>query len=115
MTEVIIPAFRDAPEEGKIVGHLLAGYSELEVEMLQCAFLVSNDIDAAVRTLYKDRGESRRIEAARKITEQAYINAGLESKYALTMDNMDWCRLLRNRYAHCLVLHSDRGIVLHGS
>jgi hypothetical protein len=102
MTETIIPAFRDAPQEGQIVGRLLAGYSELEVEMLNCTDLVSGgDIDAAVRRLYGTRGEKRRIDETQAATEAAYTNVGLGSEHAQTMADMDWCREIRNQYAHC--------------
>jgi hypothetical protein len=101
MTETIIPAFRDAPQEGQIVGRLLAGYSELEVEMLNCTDLISGDIDAAVRQLYRTRGEKRRIEATQTATGAAYNKVGLGSEYAQTMADMNWCRQIRNQYAHC--------------
>ena len=31
----------------------------------------------------------------------SYASAGLASKYNLTIANMDWCRTVRNQYAHC--------------
>jgi hypothetical protein len=101
MTETIIPAFRDAPEEGKTVGRLLAGYSELEVEMLGCVLEVSGGVDAAVRALYGTRGEQKRIEAMRSLTEVAFQKAGLGPTFAATMSDMHWCRRIRNQYAHC--------------
>jgi hypothetical protein len=99
--ETIIPAFRDATEEGNLVGRLLAGYSELEVEMLGCAIEVTHDTDASVRALYGTRGEFNRIKTMRKLTEAAFVKAGFGRTYAATMDDMDWCRTIRNEYAHC--------------
>jgi hypothetical protein len=101
MTETIIPAFRNAPQEGQIVGRLLAGYSELEVEMLNCTDLVSGNIDAAVRQLYEMRGEKPRIDATQTATGAAYNGVELGSEHAQTMADMDWCRKIRNQYAHC--------------
>jgi hypothetical protein len=101
MTEIIIPAFSYAPQEGQIVGRLLAGYSELEVEMLNCTNLVSGNIDAAVRQLYGRRGEKQRIDATQTATRAAYNGVGLGSEHAQTMADMDWCRKIRNQYAHC--------------
>ena len=112
--DVIIPAFRDAPEEGKIVGRLLAGYSELEVEMLQCAHGVCGNIDVAVRALYAQRGEAIRIKATRQIIEQPYIAAGLQPKYTATMDDMDWCRQIQESVRSLsVVLHAARGLARH--
>ena len=79
--------------------------------MLQCAFGVCGDIDVAVRALYKDIGEAKRINATRQIIEQPYIAAGLQQKYAATMDkagNMEWCREIRNQYAHCQWYHTTK-------
>jgi len=101
MVETIIPAFEHAPEEGKIIGRLLAGYSDLEVEMLMCTDFVIGDIDMAVRELYGTRGEFRRIQTMRQLTEAAYVGIELGPIYATTMADMDWCRQIRNQYAHC--------------
>ena len=102
MTETIIPAFRDAPNEAIIIGHILAGYSELEVELLGCVMGVNkNNVDQAVRALYKDRGEWRRIENAKTIIGPLYIKAGLQREYAQCISDLDHCRLIRNQYAHC--------------
>jgi hypothetical protein len=102
MTETIIPAFRDAPNEAIIIGHILAGYSELEVELLGCVMGVNNNnVDQAVRALYKDRGEWRRIENAKTIIGPPYIKAGLQREYVQCISDLDHCRLIRNQYAHC--------------
>ena len=69
--------------------------------MLACADGVLGNIDAGVRALYKDRGEAKRIKATRKIIEQPYIRAGLQQQYTVTMDNMEFCKKIRNQYAHC--------------
>jgi hypothetical protein len=99
--ETIIPAFRHAAEEGKLVGRLLAGYSELEVEMLGCAIAVTHDTDASVRALYGMRGEFNRIKSMRSLTEAAFVKAGFGTTYTAAMDDIDWCRTIRNQYAHC--------------
>jgi hypothetical protein len=83
-----------------LVAFLLA-IAELEVEMLNCTDLVSGDIDAAVRQLYGTRGEKQRIDATQAATGAAYNNVGLSSEHAQTMADMDWCRQIRNQYAHC--------------
>jgi hypothetical protein len=51
MPETIMPAFDRFVEEGNIIGRLLAGYGELELEMCACVAAVTNDLDAAIRKL----------------------------------------------------------------
>ena len=69
MTETIIPAFRSAPDEAILVGRLLSGYSELELEMWNTVHIVTGDLDQAVRELYGERGEKKRISNARRLAE----------------------------------------------
>jgi hypothetical protein len=108
MTETIIPAFKDAPNEALLVGRLLSGYSELELEMWNTVHLVTGDIDRAIRQLYGERGEKRRITNARKLAESSFGLVGLGQQYSSTMDDMDWCRTLRNQYAHCAWYYTSR-------
>jgi hypothetical protein len=108
MTETIIPAFRDAPAEATVVGRLLSGYSELELEMMQCVHLVSGDLDGAVRALYGKRGERKRVLNARKQSAPVFGSIGLAPQHRETFGDMDWCRAIRNQYAHCAWYYTSR-------
>jgi hypothetical protein len=59
MAELIIPCFSEhqAETEGKIIGRLLAGYGELELSMCACLAAVTNNLDGAIKTLFRGRGE----------------------------------------------------------
>jgi hypothetical protein len=97
----IMPSFDRFPKEGDLIGRLLAGYGELELEMCDCLAAVTDDLDAAIKKLFGMRGELRRIKCADAIMKASYASAGLASKYSRAMANMDWCRTVRNQYAHC--------------
>jgi hypothetical protein len=101
MPETIMPCFNRFPKEGDIIGRLLAGYGELELEMSACVAAVTNDLDSAIKALFGVRGEQRRIKTADSMMKASYVSAGLGSKYKRTIANMDWCRTVRNQYAHC--------------
>lgn len=101
MRETIMPSFNRFPKEGDIIGRILAGYGELELEMCACVAKATNDLDKAIKALFGTRGELRRIKEADKIMKNSYVAAGLATKYKRTMQNMDWCRTVRNQYAHC--------------
>ena len=49
MAETIIPTFAVFPQEGVIVGRLLAGYGELELELCACVAVISDNIDDVIR------------------------------------------------------------------
>jgi hypothetical protein len=104
MDELIVPCFAEdqAEGEGKIIGRLLAGYGELELEMCGClAATINEDLDGAIKALFRVRGEERRISAADTRMKQQFIVAGLAAPYQAALCDMDWCRQIRNQYAHC--------------
>ena len=108
MTETIMPAFAtgNAEAEGKIIGNILAGYGDLELEMCQCLAAVNLDIDLSIRLLFQVRGEERRIQTADQIMRVAYTNAGFGKVHCEIIADMDWCRLLRNQFSHSHWYHT---------
>jgi hypothetical protein len=64
LAELIIPCFSEhqAEAEGKIIGRLLAGYGELELEMCVAA-VTNNNLDGAIK-IFRVRGGENRITAA---------------------------------------------------
>jgi hypothetical protein len=101
MTETIMPCFDRFPEEGNMIGRLLAGYGELELELCRCVAVINGDLDAAIRAILRERGEQKRIGKADSLAKLAYVDAGLGSYYCAAISDMHWCRLIRNQYAHC--------------
>lgn len=101
--EIIIPSF--GPDryhkEGVIIGRLLAGYGELELDMCNCVGAATQRLDDAVRALFGVRGERKRIELADSMMRQAYVAVGFEQKYLIAIAGIHWCREVRNQYAHC--------------
>jgi hypothetical protein len=101
MTDQILPAFWRYPEEGKIIGRILAGYGELEFELADCLGAVLEDQDQAFRVMFRTRGEEQRIQTADALMRQAYSAIGFSAAYIETIDDLGWCKRTRNRYAHC--------------
>jgi len=80
---------------------MLAGYGDLELEMCACVAATTNDLDAAIKRLFGARGELKRIKTADAMMKASYVSCSFGAKYRRTMANMDWCRTVRNQYAHC--------------
>jgi hypothetical protein len=97
-----------AEAEGRIIGRLLAGYGELELEMCACLAAVTNNLDGAIKTLFRGRGGENRITAADTLMKQQFIDAGLAAPYQAALCDMDWCRQIRNQYAHCHWYYTPR-------
>jgi hypothetical protein len=99
----LMPCFGpdQAEAEGNIVGRILAGYGELEVTMLACLVAIEGQIDRPTRLLFKRMSAEKRIKQAGSALLPDYKKAGLESEMSEALSDINWCRKLRNQYAHC--------------
>ena len=99
---LILPSFAKFPTEAAIIGRLLAGYGELELDLCNClAVALKGDAAQSLQILFSKRGEEKRIDAAHKTMRDAYRHAKLEPTYTDTIAHMHWCRKIRNQYSHC--------------
>ena len=99
----LMPCFgpNQAEAEGHIVGRILAGYGELEVLMLACLVSVEGQTDLPTRLLFKRMSAENRIKQAKKALLPDFKKAGQEAEMREALDDVNWCRKLRNQYAHC--------------
>jgi len=103
MNITILPCFSPGRHEaeGIIIGHMLAGYGELELEMAACVGAAIKNIDESLRAMFSVRGEDRRIKLARANLKLPAAAAKLEALTERILTDMDWCKTIRNQYAHC--------------
>lgn len=101
--KTIMPCF--APDkhqaEGILIGKLLAGYGELELELAMCVGSATNDQDEAIRAAFRIRGEDPRIKRTRAALKSPSKEAGLGSLTDRILNDVTWCKTIRNQYAHC--------------
>ena len=109
MTETIMHCFDPgkAGEEGKIIGSLLAGYGELELELTSCLIATTGDFDASLKTLFRIQSAEKRINKADELMKSEYAKAGLGIACSQSISDMHWCRKIRNQYAHCQWYYTD--------
>jgi len=68
MPRSILPPFKKFPNEGAIVGRLLAGYSNIEVGLMHCVQMArGGNLDDVLKKMFSKRGETRRINEAEKL------------------------------------------------
>jgi hypothetical protein len=101
MADSILYAFIRFPQEGGIVGRILAGYGELEFELSVCLTGVLRSESTAIRALFRTKGEETRILLADALMRPTFEEAGLIHPFAETIGDLNWCRKIRNQYAHC--------------
>ena len=103
MYVTILPCFGPGRHEaeGNAIGRMLAGYGELELEMTLCVAAAIKDLDGALRKMFCTRGEDRRIKVARSNLKLPAASAKLEAVTERILGDMEWCKAIRNQYAHC--------------
>jgi hypothetical protein len=97
----INPAFLRFPLEAGIVGHLLAAFGELEVELCFNASKATGLGDSVLSALYRIRATRSRLEAADALMRPIYMKAGLGAGYADAFARVLYCLRIRNQFAHC--------------
>jgi hypothetical protein len=95
-------AFLKFVDEAAIIGRLLAGYSDLELALAHCAQTVRNDFDTVLKTMFRTRGESQRIEVADAFGRQYYHALKLGTQFEMGIGAIKYCLKIRNQYAHCV-------------
>lgn len=87
--------------EGVIIGRLLAGYGEIELQMCACLIAVEGILDIPIRKIFGKRGAEERIKIGQAALEPNFTNANLLSDLTEALADLDWCRQIRNQYSHC--------------
>ena len=95
-------AFAKFHDEAAIIGRLLAGYADLEIDLMHCAQVVRDDLDTVLKSMFRARGETVRIDIADAFGRQHYGALGLASEFAMAIGAVRHCLKIRNQYAHCI-------------
>lgn len=107
---ISFPAFDQCPNEFAIIGKLLAAYGDMEFDLMYSVAVV-HSIDMAIKTMFRPRGESARVEIADAMAREAYTKRGLETPWSEAIGNFKYCLRVRNQYAHCnWFWRSDTGL-----
>ena len=93
-------AFGRYPKEAEIIGRLLAGYADLEIDLMHCAQVVRDDLDTVLKAMFRARGESARIKVADAFGRHHYAAIKLGTEFGMAISAMQYCLKIRNQYAH---------------
>ena len=105
----ILRAFADYPAEAALIGRMLAGYADLEIDLMNCAKSVRGDLDLALKTMFRGRGNSQRIDLAVAIARRPYDELGLGAEFDSAIAAVRICLRIRNLYAHCTWWNDSSG------
>lgn len=105
-----MPAFDQHPEEGAIVGRLVAGYGELEIDLALLVSTVLDDRDAGFKAIFRAPGEVGRIVVGDGLIRHKVPAGKLLTIYCEGIAAMHECRKIRNQYAHCQWWNEPAGL-----
>jgi hypothetical protein len=97
----VLPVFPEKfRTEGEIIGHLVVGYGELEIDLCRCVAAAVDDLDMVVRKMFGRRGKTPRINTAVCIGRSIYKSRQLGELFDETICGMRRCLRIRNQFAH---------------
>lgn len=105
----VLRAFAEYPAEAALIGRMLAGYADLEIDLMNCAKAVRGDLDLALKTMFLGRGNSQRIDVAVAIARPSYNELGLGAEFDSAIAAVRRCLRIRNLYAHCTWWNDNSG------
>jgi hypothetical protein len=99
--KTIMPAFGRFQDEAAIIGRILAGYAELEIELCLCVAMAKDDFDLTFKTMFRTRGETNRVQMADIVGRPCFHKFNLGSHFESAISDVKHCLKIRNQYAHC--------------
>jgi hypothetical protein len=82
------------------VGRILAEYNNLEIALLHCVQMGIGNFDHTFKTMFRMRGETKRINAARDLAMTTYQALGLGFDFDVAIYALRHALQIRNQYAH---------------
>ena len=102
-------AFADFPEEAAFIGRIVAGYTDLEIDLMHCVKSAREDLDTVLKAMYRGRGETRRIDIADAFGRQTYRSLKLGTQFEMGIAAVRHCTKIRNQYSHCIWWNDNSG------
>jgi hypothetical protein len=109
----MFPIHSRFPRLMPIIGRLLVDYAEQEVDLLNCVQVVRGyDMNSTLKSMFRIRGEMNRIKIADALGRVAYTSLNLGAEFVTLINAFDYCRRIRNKYAHAYWHDPDNGRAL---
>jgi hypothetical protein len=101
------------PKQLNLIGRLLLAYGELEVSL--CHVIAGcYDTNIAIKSLFRPRGETQRIQIADGLARALFAAVKLDTVFSETIADMQYALSIRNLYAHCY-WHSEKGSLVYSN
>ncbi|RUU97968.1 hypothetical protein EOA79_24065 [Mesorhizobium sp. M1A.F.Ca.IN.020.03.2.1] len=98
--EMINPAHEAYPEEARLIGLMVIGYSELDISLCLVGGLALGHKWAVLDALHTIKDEGTRLDVVGRLVRHIMVEKTLEPKFGETIGAMRYCKTVRNQYAH---------------
>lgn len=96
--------------EGAAVGRLLLGYSNLEIDLMNCVQMAcGGNLNAVLKPMFSARGESKRINRAETLGQPHFAQHHLTPHFQHAIAVIRRCLEIRNQYAHWALWDDNSG------
>jgi hypothetical protein len=99
---MLLEAFAKFPKEAEIIGRIVAGYAQLEIDLVNCITSGVGKLDPVLKPMFLIKGETPRVRIGKALGLLAYRGAGLEKEFEAAVQVVFDAVVIRNRYAHCI-------------
>lgn len=109
MAQTLNP-FHRFTAEGAAVGRLLLGYSNLEIDLMNCVQMAcGGNLNAVLKPMYSARGEAKRINRAEALGQPHFAQYHLTPHFQHAIAVIRRCLQIRNQYAHWSLWDDNSG------
>ena len=106
----MFPIHTRFPKEMAVIGRLLVDYGELELDLMNCVQVMRGyDLNSVLKTMFRIRGETNRIDIADALGRVPYTSANMTTEFDTVISAMRQCLRIRNRYAHAFWHDPNQG------
>jgi hypothetical protein len=93
-----------------VIGRLLVDYGDLELDLMNAVQVMRGyDLNSTLKSMFRVRGETNRIDIADALGRVPYSAVKLEAEFCAAISAMRQCLKIRNRYAHAFWHDPDQG------
>lgn len=109
----MFPIHSRFPKEMAVIGRLLVDYGDLELDLMNAVQVMRKyDLNSTLKTMFRVRGETNRIDIADGLGRVPYTAVNLTAEFDAAIAAMRQCLKIRNRYAHAFWHDPDQGKAL---
>src|ERR1700743_691858 len=99
--KMMFPIHSRFPKEMAVIGRLLVDYGELELDLMSCVQVLGDyDINSTLKSMFRIRGETNRIDIADALGRVPYTAVKMQAEFDAVIAAMRQCLKIRNMYGH---------------